>query len=75
MARSKRIDLLLVDRGLAESRSLAQRLIMAGKVRVDDQVVHKPSRRVPTNAQIDVDGREPAGVAYAWLLKEGFIRE
>ena len=55
MARSKRIDLLLVDRGLAESRSLAQRLIMAGKVRVDDQVVHKPSRRVPTNAQIDVD--------------------
>ena len=55
MTRRKRIDLLLVDRGLAESRSLAQRLIMAGQVRVDDQVVHKPSRRVSTNAQIDVD--------------------
>lgn len=30
---------------------------------------------IDLNAQIDVDGREPAGVAYAWLLKEGFIRE
>jgi len=55
MARRKRIDLLLVDRGLVESRSLAQRLIMAGKVRVDDQVVHKPSRQVSTNAQINVE--------------------
>ena len=55
MAGKKRIDLLLVDRSLAESRSLAQRLIMAGKVRVDDQVVHKPSRRVSTSAQIHVE--------------------
>ena len=55
MALKVRIDLLLVNRGLVESRSLAQRLIMAGQVRVDGQVVHKSSRRVLTNAQIHVE--------------------
>ena len=34
-----RLDLLLVERGLAESRSLAQRLVMAGQVRVNGEVV------------------------------------
>ena len=43
----KRIDLLLVGRGLAESRSKAQALIMAGQVRVDGKVVDKPGSRVP----------------------------
>ncbi|MFL7870417.1 MAG: S4 domain-containing protein, partial [Anaerolineales bacterium] len=33
-----RLDLLLVERGLAESRAKAQALIMAGQVRVNDQV-------------------------------------
>ncbi len=34
-----RIDLLLVDKGLVDNLSQAQRFVMAGKVRVDDQVV------------------------------------
>lgn len=42
----KRLDLLLVERGLAKSRSQAQRLIMAGQVRVDGQVVIKPATLV-----------------------------
>ncbi len=52
MTRKTRIDLLLVERGLAESRSQAQRLIMAGQVRVNDQVVNVPSRKFAFNAQI-----------------------
>jgi 23S rRNA (cytidine1920-2'-O)/16S rRNA (cytidine1409-2'-O)-methyltransferase len=55
MARKERIDILLVEQGLAESRSLAQRLVMAGQVRVDGQLVHKPSRRIEAGAQIQVD--------------------
>lgn len=55
MARKERIDVLLVEQGLAESRSLAQRLVMAGQVRVDGQLVHKPSRRIEAGAQIQVD--------------------
>ena len=39
-----RLDMALVDRGLAASRTLAQALIMEGKVRVGGQVERKPSR-------------------------------
>lgn len=41
-----RLDVLLVERGLVESRERAQRLIMAGQVLVKDQVVDKASRKV-----------------------------
>jgi len=51
----ERLDVLLVTRGLAESRSLAQRLIMAGQVRVDDQVVLKASIRVASDSRLAVD--------------------
>jgi len=50
-----RLDLLLVERGLAESRTLAQRLVMAGQVRVDGQLVLKPSTPVLPGAHLDLD--------------------
>ncbi len=50
-----RLDVLLVERGLAESRSLAQRLIMAGQVRVDGQVAFKPAEAVDPSAAVGVD--------------------
>lgn len=46
----QRLDVLLVERGLAESRSLAQRLIRAGEVLVDGQLVDKPGTTVPEDA-------------------------
>jgi 23S rRNA (cytidine1920-2'-O)/16S rRNA (cytidine1409-2'-O)-methyltransferase len=55
VAKKTRIDLLLVERGLVESRSQAQRLIMAGQVRVNDQVVNVPSRKFPLSAQITLE--------------------
>ena len=54
MSKNKRVDVLLVERGLAESRSQAQRLVMAGQVRADDQVVAKPSVMVSTGVQLTV---------------------
>ena len=42
----KRLDLLLVEKALAESRSLAQALVLEGKVRVDGQVERKASKMV-----------------------------
>ncbi|HSF83215.1 MAG TPA: TlyA family RNA methyltransferase [Anaerolineales bacterium] len=50
----KRLDVLLVERGLAESRSQAQRLVMAGQVRVDGQVALKPASSVPSNAKLEL---------------------
>ncbi|MDX9866156.1 MAG: TlyA family RNA methyltransferase, partial [Anaerolineaceae bacterium] len=55
----ERLDVLLAERGLAESRSLAQRLIMAGQVRVDGQVFIKPATKVASNAELTVDAGQP----------------
>lgn len=43
-------------RGLAASRSLAQRLVMDGKVRVDGRVVDRPGVQVAETAQLELDG-------------------
>jgi Predicted rRNA methylase len=43
---------LLTQLGLAESRSQAQRLVMAGQVRVDGNVALKPADKVSVNASI-----------------------
>lgn len=50
-----RLDVLLVDRGLAESRAKAHALVMAGQVRVADQVVLKPATAVDSKAVLTVD--------------------
>jgi 23S rRNA (cytidine1920-2'-O)/16S rRNA (cytidine1409-2'-O)-methyltransferase len=52
-----RLDVLLVERGLVESRSQAQRLVMAGEVRVDGQVVLKAATTVDSNAVLELTGR------------------
>ena len=53
--KKQRLDTLLVERGLADSRALAQRLVMAGQVRVDGQVALKPSMNVLPQAALSVD--------------------
>src|SRR5919109_5378508 len=50
-----RLDVLLVERGLAESRAKAQAMIMAGQVRVADQVVLKPATAVSADSVLTVD--------------------
>jgi 23S rRNA (cytidine1920-2'-O)/16S rRNA (cytidine1409-2'-O)-methyltransferase len=50
-----RLDLLILERGLAESRSLAQRLVMAGQVRVNGEIELKPSTNVPPDARLQID--------------------
>ncbi|MGH1345662.1 MAG: TlyA family RNA methyltransferase [Nannocystales bacterium] len=52
----ERLDKLLVARELVETRTRAQALIMAGKVRVKEQTVDKPGTAVPVDAEITVVG-------------------
>lgn len=52
--RKVRLDVLLVERSLAETRQQAQRLVLAGQVTVDDQPVDKPGWRVPVSAEVKV---------------------
>ena len=51
----KRLDLLLVERGLADTRTRAQALVLEGKVRVDGQVETKASRQVEAEAEVEVE--------------------
>jgi len=53
----RRIDQLLMERGLVESRQKAQALIMAGQVLADEQKVEKSGRMVAQDAAIRVLGR------------------
>ncbi len=54
MAKKERVDILLVEQGLVESRSMAQRLIMAGQVRAEGQKVHKASQRFGREVKLAV---------------------
>jgi 23S rRNA (cytidine1920-2'-O)/16S rRNA (cytidine1409-2'-O)-methyltransferase len=50
-----RLDVLLMERGLAESRAKAHALVMAGQVRVNDQVALKPATAIDPKATLTVD--------------------
>ncbi|MEJ2599490.1 MAG: TlyA family RNA methyltransferase [Anaerolineales bacterium] len=54
-----RLDVLMVERGLVESRSQAQRLIMAGQVRAAGQLVTKPATSVQIDVTLEVDQGPP----------------
>ncbi len=50
----QRLDILVADRGLAETRERARALIMAGSVLVDGQMVDKPGTKVEGSAEIQL---------------------
>ena len=56
MSNKTRLDVLLVERGLQESRQKAQATIMSGLVFVRGQRVDKPGTAVPNDAEIEVRG-------------------
>ena len=57
MSKKTRLDVLLVEQGLLDSRQKAQTHIMAGLVFVNGQRVDKPGTAVANDAQIEVRGR------------------
>jgi 23S rRNA (cytidine1920-2'-O)/16S rRNA (cytidine1409-2'-O)-methyltransferase len=61
---SDRIDKLLVERGLAESRTKAQALIMAGVVLVDEQRIDKPSDTFRADVLIRIKGGDDPASRY-----------
>ncbi|HVF95642.1 MAG TPA: TlyA family RNA methyltransferase [Sphingomonas sp.] len=62
----QRVDQMLVDRGLAESRTRAQALIMAGLVFADTRKVDKPGQTLPEDTPLDVRGRD-----HPWVSRGG----
>ena len=56
MSKKIRLDILLVERGLQETRQRAQAVIMSGQVFVNGQRVDKPGTAVDRSAQIEIRG-------------------
>jgi 23S rRNA (cytidine1920-2'-O)/16S rRNA (cytidine1409-2'-O)-methyltransferase len=54
-----RLDQLLVERGLAESREKARALVLAGKVTVDGQKAVKPGHSIPVGSPLEVTAPPP----------------
>ena len=57
MKNKKRLDVVMVERGLAESRQKAQAVIMAGQVFVDDQKVDKAGAPVTEGQNVEIRGK------------------
>ena len=73
MTHKERLDRLMVEKGLTDSRRRAQALIMAGNVLVDRKPVDKPGTRVAVDAVIDVKGDEIAYVSRGGLKLEAAL--
>ena len=66
MAKKQRIDQMLVERGLAESRTRAQALIMAGLVFSGEIKLAKPGQQLAVDAPLEVRGRD-----HPWVSRGG----
>jgi 23S rRNA (cytidine1920-2'-O)/16S rRNA (cytidine1409-2'-O)-methyltransferase len=62
----QRVDQMLVDRGLVESRARAQALVMAGLVFAGTRKVDKPGQQLPHDTLLDVRGRD-----HPWVSRGG----
>lgn len=71
--RKRGLDLLLVERGLVDSRATAQRLILAGKVWVDGELARKPGQMVTGDAEISLE-EEPPYVSRGGVKLEEALR-
>ncbi|HEX8681004.1 MAG TPA: TlyA family RNA methyltransferase [Ardenticatenaceae bacterium] len=74
MPKLDRLDRVLVERGLAESRTQAQALVMAGEVRINGEVARKVGQRVDPDAEIEVQ-QKPPYVSRGGLKLEGALAD
>lgn len=61
-----RLDQLLVDRGLVESRTRAQALVMAGKVYSETRRLDKAGQKLPSDTPLEVKGQD-----HPWVSRGG----
>ena len=69
----QRLDTLLVSRGLVDSREQAQRLILAGEIKVNGHPSGKPGQKIDEEAQLTVKNK-PRYVSRGGLKLEGALK-
>ncbi|NBG88778.1 TlyA family RNA methyltransferase [Isachenkonia alkalipeptolytica] len=73
--KKERLDILLVDKGLLDSREKAKRRIMSGTVFVDGQRCDKPGMKVAPEASIDIKGKSLPFVSRGGLKLKKAVEE
>lgn len=68
----ERADVLLVEKGLCESREQAKRLILAGEVRIGDRVIDKPGQKLVEDSALEVR-EKPKFVGRGGIKLEGAL--
>jgi 23S rRNA (cytidine1920-2'-O)/16S rRNA (cytidine1409-2'-O)-methyltransferase len=71
----KRLDLLVVERGLAESREKAQAMILAGEVRVNGERSDKAGAQISEGARLEVSGTAARYASRGGLKLEGALED
>ena len=74
-AGKERLDVLLVERGLAPSRQRAQAMLLAGQIRVDGIPMDKAGTQVASDARIEVAGDTLRYASRAGLKLEGALED
>ena len=75
MKHKERLDVMLVEKGLCESRSRAQAVIMSGEVYVDGQKSDKPGTPTDVEAEIEIRGNACPYVSRGGLKLEKALRD
>jgi 23S rRNA (cytidine1920-2'-O)/16S rRNA (cytidine1409-2'-O)-methyltransferase len=70
-----RLDVLLVERGLAPSRERAQALLLAGSVLVNGQKMEKPGTQVAADVQVQITGEVLRYASRGGLKLEGALED
>ncbi|WP_404403708.1 TlyA family RNA methyltransferase [Jeotgalibacillus malaysiensis] len=73
--KKQRVDILLVDQGLAETREKAKRAIMAGLVFHNETRLDKPGEKIPEDAVLTVKGKVMPYVSRGGLKLEKALKE
>jgi 23S rRNA (cytidine1920-2'-O)/16S rRNA (cytidine1409-2'-O)-methyltransferase len=71
----RRLDLLVVERGLAESREKAQAMILAGEVRVNGERSEKAGAQIVEDARVEVSGASAKYASRGGLKLEGALED
>lgn len=71
----KRLDLLLVERGLADSQKSAQAMILAGEIKLDGAPAKKAGAEIPATAKIEILSRQQKYASRGGQKLEGALED
>lgn len=74
-SKKERIDVMLVEQGLAETREKAKRAIMAGLVYANEERLDKPGEKIPSDTVLTIKGKVMPYVSRGGLKLEKAIKE